>query len=126
MILHHLSLGSNDLARSRTFYDAVLGALGLRLLNADDQSLDYGTATWFFSLERPVDGAPATPGNGTHIAFAAEFREQVDTFHRLALLNGGADAGAPGLRPQYDPHYYGAFVRDPDGHKLEAVTFSAQ
>ncbi|WP_420836891.1 VOC family protein [Aquabacter cavernae] len=126
MILHHLSLGANDLARSRIFYDAVLGVLGLRLLNADDQSLDYGAATWFFSLERPVNGAPATPGNGAHVAFAAEVRAQVDEFHRLALAHGGTDAGAPGLRPHYDAHYYGAFVRDPDGNKLEAVTFSAQ
>ncbi|MEW6257897.1 MAG: VOC family protein [Pseudomonadota bacterium] len=124
-MLHHLSLGSNDLDRSQVFYDAVLGVLGLRLLNADAQSLDYGAATWFFSLERPVDGTPATPGNGTHVAFATESRAQVDAFHRLALLHGGTDCGPPGLRPHYDPHYYGAFVRDPDGNKLEAVTYSS-
>ncbi len=74
MILHHLSLGSNDLDRSRAFYDPVLAVLGLRRLNADAQSLDYGAATWFFSLERPLNGQPATPGNGCHIAFAAENR----------------------------------------------------
>ncbi len=125
MILHHLSLGSNDLARSRAFYDPVLAVLGLRLLNADAQSLDYGAATWFFSLERPVNGQPATPGNGCHIAFAAETRAMVQEFHRRALEHGGRDAGAPGLRPHYDPHYYGAFVLDPDGNKIEAVTFAA-
>lgn len=125
MILHHLSLGTNDLSRSRAFYDPVLAILGLRLLNADAQSLDYGAATWFFSLERPVNGLPATPGNGSHIAFAAETRDMVDAFHRTALAHGGTDAGAPGLRPNYDPHYYGAFVLDPDGNKIEAVTFAA-
>lgn len=125
MILHHLSLGSNDLARSRAFYDPVLAVLGLRLLHEDAQSLDYGAATWFFSLERPVNGAPATPGNGMHVAFAAESRKQVEAFHRIALLHGGTDNGPPGIRAQYDPHYYAAFVRDPDGNKLEAVTYSA-
>lgn len=125
MILHHLSLGSNDLDRSRAFYDPVLAVLGLRRLNADAQSLDYGAATWFFSLERPLNGQPATPGNGCHIAFAAENRGMVDAFHATALAHGGRDAGAPGLRPHYDPNYYGAFVLDPDGNKIEAVTFSA-
>jgi predicted lactoylglutathione lyase len=72
----------------------------------------------------PVEGQPASVGNGVHIAFAAETRTMVDEFYRAALANGGSDAGPPGLRPEYDASYYGAFVRDPDGNKIEAVTFS--
>ena len=69
-----------------------------------------------------VNGKPASAGNGVHIAFDAGGRRKVDEFHRVALLHGGSDAGAPGLRPEYDPNYYGAFVLDPDGNKIEAVT----
>jgi predicted lactoylglutathione lyase len=78
-----------------------------------------------FSLEKPSDGRPATVGNGVHVCFAAGTRDQVDEFYHTALANGGTDAGPPGLRPEYDAHYYGAFVRDPDGNKIEAVCFMA-
>lgn len=121
-MIHHVSLGTNDVARSRAFYDAVLAVLGLRLLKASDGSADYGVSAVLFSLETPVDGKPATAGNGVHIAFDAGGRATVDEFHATALRHGGTDAGAPGLRPEYDPHYYGAFVLDPDGNKIEAVT----
>ncbi|WP_306224296.1 VOC family protein [Bosea beijingensis] len=121
-MIHHVSLGTNDVARSRKFYDAVLGVLGLSLLKASEDSADYGVSTVVFSLETPVNGKPASAGNGVHIAFDAGGRRKVDEFHRVALLHGGSDAGAPGLRPEYDPNYYGAFVLDPDGNKIEAVT----
>jgi catechol 2,3-dioxygenase-like lactoylglutathione lyase family enzyme len=124
-VIHHLSFGTNDVERARAFYDPVLAVVGLRRLDADGTALDYGIGQFLLSLETPVDGEPATPGNGIHIAFAAQDRAMVDLFHRTALENGGSDAGAPGLRPEYDAHYYGAFVRDPDGNKLEAVTYSA-
>ena len=122
-MLHHVSLGTNDAARAAAFYDPVLATLGMRKLQERDGSIDYGTSTLFFSLEKPTDGAPASVGNGVHIAFAAETRAMVDEFYRTALAHGGADAGPPGLRPNYDAHYYGAFVRDPDGNKIEAVSF---
>ncbi len=125
-MLHHVSLGTRDADRAAAFYDPVLAVLGMRRLNLRDGSVDYGTSTLFFSLERPSDGNPASVGNGVHVAFAAEDRAMVDAFYRAALANGGADAGPPGLRPEYDAHYYGAFVRDPDGNKIEAVTFSAE
>jgi len=125
-MIHHVSVGTNDLARSKAFYDPVLAVIGLRPLIVDDQSVDYGIGEILFSLEMPVDGRPATAGNGVHIAFTAMDRAMVDEFHRVALAHGGADDGAPGLRPQYDANYYGAFVRDPDGNKVEAVTFSAR
>jgi catechol 2,3-dioxygenase-like lactoylglutathione lyase family enzyme len=121
-MIHHVSLGTNDVARSRKFYDAVLGVIGLSLLKASEESADYGVSTVLFSLETPVNGKPASAGNGVHIAFDAGGRRKVDEFHRVALLHGGSDAGAPGLRPEYDPNYYGAFVLDPDGNKIEAVT----
>ncbi len=121
-MIHHVSLGTNDVARSRRFYDAVLAVLGLRLLKATDESADYGVSAVIFSLETPVDGQPASAGNGVHVAFDAGGRTKVDEFHRVALEHGGTDAGPPGLRPEYDPHYYGAFVLDPEGNKIEAVT----
>ena len=125
-MLSHVSLGTNDADRAARFYDPVLAVLGLRKLDERDGAIDYGTAMTVFSLEKPTDGQPASVGNGVHIAFWAGKREQVDEFYRLALAHGGSDAGAPGLRPEYDPHYYAAFVRDPDGNKIEAVTFQAE
>ena len=125
-MIHHLSLGTNDLKKARAFYNPVLAVLGLRLLKEDDTSLDYGVGAVLISLETPVDGKKASPGNGVHVAFMAEGPDMVDEFYRLALENGGEDAGAPGLRPEYNAHYYGAFVRDPDGNKIEAVTHSAR
>ena len=124
-MIHHVSVGSNDLLASRAFYDPVMAHLGLRLLDATDGAADYGVGDILFSVETPVDGAPATAGNGSHIAFAARDRAMVDRFYDLALANGGTDAGMPGLRPDYDANYYGAFVLDPDGNKIEAVTYSA-
>ena len=125
-MLSHVSLGTNDAARAAAFYDPVLAVLGIRRLGERDGSLDYGTSTMFFSLEKPTDGRQASVGNGVHIAFMADGRAMVDEFYRTALANGGSDAGPPGLRPEYDAHYYGAFVRDPDGNKLEAVSFAAK
>ena len=124
-MIHHVSIGTNDAARARRFYDAVLPILGLRAMPGGD-GLDYGTGQTEFSIEEPADGQPATVGNGVHIAFAAEDRATVDRFYAAALRNGGSGAGEPGLRPDYDANYYAAFVRDPDGNKIQAVTFSAQ
>lgn len=125
-MIHHLSLGTNDVARARAFYDPILAVLGIRLLQADAGSADYGVGSFLFSLETPVDGRAATAGNGVHVAFAAGRRAMVEAFHRVGLEHGGTDAGPPGLRPQYDAHYYAAFVLDPDGNKIEAVTYSAK
>jgi catechol 2,3-dioxygenase-like lactoylglutathione lyase family enzyme len=121
--ISHVSVGVNDVARAKAFYDPLMKILGLRIRQADAESVDYGTADGLaFSLETPTDRKPATPGNGVHIAFEAPDQETVVRFHREALRLGGRDAGAPGLRPEYSPTYYGAFVFDPDGNKIEAVT----
>jgi catechol 2,3-dioxygenase-like lactoylglutathione lyase family enzyme len=125
-MIDHISVGTNDIARARAFYDAVPVKLGLRLLRGGEGAADYGVSSILFSVETPVDGNRASSGNGSHIAFAAGTREIVDEFYRAALGNGGSDGGAPGLRPQYDAHYYAAFVFDPDGNKIEAVTRSSR
>lgn len=124
-MIHHLSLGTNDAARARRFYDPVLGVLGLQLIADRDGSLDYGVNRFLFSLEKPTNGQPASAGNGVHIAFEAKNPAMVRAFYEAALANGGRDAGAPGLRPEYDPNYFGAFVYDPDGNKIEAVSYAA-
>ncbi|HVF65553.1 MAG TPA: VOC family protein [Casimicrobiaceae bacterium] len=125
MILSHVSIGSNDLVRARVLYDPLMQLLGLRVLNASEKGIDYGANETVFSIEKPVDGKPASAGNGVHIAFAAEDRGVVRKFHETGLANGATDEGKPGLRPEYDANYYGAFIRDADGNKIEAVTFSA-
>jgi len=125
-MIHHVSVGTNDVERARAFYDPLMALLGYRSVANHPTSLDYGVTEVAFSVETPVDGRPATAGNGVHICFQARDRATVDAFYRRALELGGGGAGEPGVRPQYDDHYYGAFVYDPDGNKIEAVTFSAR
>lgn len=125
-MIHHVSVGTNDVERARAFYNPLMALLGYRSLRDHPHSLDYGVTDVAFSLETPVDGRPASAGNGVHVCFEAASRETVRKFHALALQLGGVDDGAPGLRPNYDGNYFGAFVRDPDGNKIEAVTFSAK
>jgi catechol 2,3-dioxygenase-like lactoylglutathione lyase family enzyme len=124
--ISHVSVGVNDLKRSKAFYDPLMKLLGLTCRLEDKDSVDYGIESVCFSLETPVDGKPATPGNGVHIAFSAPDRATVRAFYEKALKHGGHDAGPPGPRPQYSPTYYGAFVLDPDGNKIEAVTEAAE
>lgn len=122
----HVTLGTNDIRRAVAFYDALLGGLGLARQEAD---LDKGhagyaaapEATPQFWILAPIDGRPASVGNGVTIAFEAKDRAGVDRFHATALAQGGTDEGAPGLRPHYHPDYYGAYLRDPDGNKLCCV-----
>lgn len=120
--LSHVSIGVNDVQRAKAFYDPLMKIVGLEVLQCDAESVDYGNDRLLFSLETPVDQRPATPGNGVHIAFSAPNRETVDKFYHEALRLGARDAGAPGLRPQYSATYYGAFVLDLEGNKIEAVT----
>ena len=119
----HVTLGSNDFAKAEKFYDAVMGVLGHPVMfKAPGSVLAYGTPTGekLFIL-RPFDQKEARPGNGVHAAFKVDKRAIVDAFHAAALANGGSDEGAPGPRPQYHANYYGAYVRDPDGNKIQAV-----
>ncbi len=121
-MLSHLSLGVSDLERSRRFYDAVLEAIGVVRLWGSDRGHGYGPVGGNDKLAifpQTAEGLAAGPG--FHVAFAAPDRAAVDAFHRAALAHGGSCEGPPGLRPHYGATYYAAFVRDPDGHKLEVV-----
>lgn len=120
-ILSHVSLGTNDFARATAFYDAVLPTLGCRRVMEHPGAVAYGKAFPEFWVQTPADGTPAGVGNGTHVGFIAASRAAVDAFHAAALVAGAADDGAPGPRPHYGAPYYGCFVRDPDGHKIEAA-----
>jgi catechol 2,3-dioxygenase-like lactoylglutathione lyase family enzyme len=120
-ILSHISLGTNDYKRSKAFYDAVLGALQIKCMMEFDGGAGWGREFPEFWIGPPHDGGLASAGNGTHICFSAASKEEVDAFHAKAMEMGGTDDGKPSLRPQYMPNYYAAFVRDPDGNKIEAV-----
>ena len=130
-LMDHLSLGVNDLARSKRFYDAALAPLGIAgrataageigyALNGVDPT-DPLVQAFFIGFEDPGTKRTVAPSAGFHIAFRASSRAAVDAFHAGALAVGGSDNGAPGLRPGYHTEYYGAFVIDPDGHHIEAV-----
>lgn len=118
----HVMIGLNDVAASTPFYDAVLGALGHTSFFSETTHRGYGLANgdqvW---INNPIDGEPATTGNGSMVAFVAENRSDVDAAYEAAMAHGGRDEGAPGLRPHYHPNYYGAYFRDPEGNKLCVV-----
>ena len=123
----HVTLGYTDFGRALAFYDAIMDVLGHPVLfKFEEQGIvaygePAGSKTF---IVPPFDGNAAKPGNGVHVAYLAESRAVVDAFHAAALAAGGSDEGAPGLRPHYHPNYYGAYVRDPDGNKLQAVCHS--
>ena len=119
-ILSHVSLGTDDLDRAAAFYDAALGALGVERVMEHPGAIAWGRAYPEFWLHEPIDGERASVGNGSHVGFLAGSLEAVDAFHAAALGAGGTDEGAPGPRPIYGEPYYGCFVRDPDGNKIEA------
>ncbi|MES1199809.1 MAG: VOC family protein [Pseudomonadota bacterium] len=126
MSIDHVSIGVSNMQRSKRFYDAVLAPLGMvpvRPVEIGGQliGVGYGDAGMpTFWIQFPVNGQPATQGNGVHVAFSAPSRAAVDAFYLAALEQGGIEDGRPGLRTEYHPDYYGAFVRDPDGNKVEA------
>lgn len=122
----HVTLGTNDWKKAEPFWAAVTDALNIPVLFKRDEGIAYGEMTGPKIFIGPAfDGRPASYGNGTHVAFIAKTRAIVDAFHAAALATGGSDEGAPGLRP-YHPNYYGAYVRDPDGNKLQAVCHSSK
>ena len=119
-MLNHISIGVRDIAQSKRFYDAALKPLGYRCLSDGATSLGYGneaTQLWILKAERPV---AADEKSGLHVCFDAPSRKGVDQFHAAALKAGGKDNGVPGVRADYDPNYYAAFVVDPDGYRIEA------
>lgn len=121
-MLHHVSVGVANVERAAKFYDAVLGTLGYkRVMEFMPYAVAFGDKKPSFWVQLPNDQMPASVGNGVHIAFSAPTKRAVEAFHRAALDNGGKDEGVPGPRPEYTPEYFGAFVRDIDGNKIEAM-----
>jgi catechol 2,3-dioxygenase-like lactoylglutathione lyase family enzyme len=119
-MIHHVSIGVRDLGRARRFYDAAFAPLGFRLLNDFGSTVGYGAENarfWVSAVPKPI---PADPESGLHLCFDAKDRAAVDSFHAAAVKAGGKDNGKPGLRADYGPNYYAAFVVDPDGYRIEA------
>jgi len=121
----HITLGTNNLPRAIAFYGEVLGTLGI-VLKAHRHQPERAIfarpdSDVAFCVYEPINGQPASVGNGSLVAFEARTRHQVDRFYARALQLGGVDEGSPGLRVIYSPSYYGAYVRDLDGNKLCCV-----
>jgi catechol 2,3-dioxygenase-like lactoylglutathione lyase family enzyme len=115
-MLDHIGIGVRDPQASKSFYAAALEPLGITLL------MDFGEAVGFGSNNKPYFWIGKSDESGkTHVAFVTADRKTVDAFYAAAIAAGGKDNGAPGIRAQYHPSYYGAFVLDPDGHNVEAV-----
>jgi catechol 2,3-dioxygenase-like lactoylglutathione lyase family enzyme len=118
-VLDHLGIAVADYAKSKLFFQRALAPLGYELVmefGGEAAGLGVGGRPDFW-----IAKSTGTTSGPAHICFAAESRAVVDAFHKAALAAGGTDNGAPGLRPQYHPTYYGAFVLDPDGNNVEAV-----
>ena len=121
-MLHHVSVGVRDVERAARLYDAALAALGYKRVAAYlPYAIGYGMTAPSFWVQLPHDQQTASPGNGVHVGFSARDKRAVHKFHEAALANGGTDNGGPGPREMYGPDYYGAFVIDLDGNKLEAT-----
>ena len=118
----HVMVGTNDLGRSKTFYDAVLGTLGVKPAFMDGHRMFYRTSTGVFSVSEPINGEPATFANGGTIGFAVESPEQADAWHAAGRANGGSTREEPpGIRPGGLGPPYPAYMRDPDGNKICAM-----
>lgn len=123
MSIDYIMIGSNDLARSRAFYDAVMPHLGGTIAHDYEgitfgYAMEHGVTVW---VARPHDRGVAAPGNGSMPGFGCASKEAVDAAHAAALANGGTNEGDPGPRPIYGPEFYGGYVRDPDGNKMSFV-----
>jgi len=125
-MIDHTSIGVRDLAASTRFYDAVLAPLGYEKMHIREKTVGWGRAgkphAEFWINARP-NMKPVPADSGTHICLRTVTTAAVDAFHAAALKMGGTSDGAPATRPEYSPQYYAAFIRDPDGNKIEVVTF---
>ena len=123
-IFDHASIGVRDIARAMAFYRPTLATRGLEVVMDKGFAVAFGNGSgrqWLW-ISEPIDkDTEVVANNGAHFALIADSRATVRAFYEAAMANGGRDDGAPGLRPEYIPTYYGAFVLDPDGNKVEAV-----
>ena len=122
-MIDHISVGVSDLERSARFYEATLAPLGLARLVSRPATIGFGKdypELWINFRDRMP---PVAPESGVHICLRARSTTSVDAFHAAALFSGGRSDGAPGLRPHDRVRYYAAFIIDPDGNRIEAVTF---
>jgi catechol 2,3-dioxygenase-like lactoylglutathione lyase family enzyme len=122
-MIDHVSVGVSDLDRGARFYEAALAALGLSRLVSRPATVGFGKTYPEFWINLRTGMAKVAPESGVHICLRAKTIEEVDAFHAAALSAGGLSDGAPGLRPHDRVSYYAAFVIDPDGNRIEAVTF---
>lgn len=118
----HIMIGTNDLEKAKSFYDALLGTLGVAPGKVDGHRVFYRTATGVFSVSTPIDGKPATAANGGTIGFAASSAEQADAWHAAGIANGATTCeDPPGIREAPTGKFYLAYLRDLDGNKLCAL-----
>jgi catechol 2,3-dioxygenase-like lactoylglutathione lyase family enzyme len=122
-MIDHISVGVVDLERAARFYEATLAPLGLSRLVTRPATIGFGKTYPEFWINLRAGMAKVAPESGTHICLRAKAPGDVDAFHAAALSTGGHSDGAPGLRPHDRVKYYAAFVIDPDGNRIEAVTF---
>ena len=128
-MLDHIGLAVADFERSKSFFIDALAPLDITLLMEVTAEQTGGDAHAGFGTEQKAFfwiGNGRKPTNGVHVAFTAKSRSQVDAFYQAALTTGGRDNGPPGLRPQYHPNYYGAFILDADGNNIEAVCHQSE
>jgi len=122
-MIDHVSIGVRDLASATRFYEALLGTIGLTKLEVRPATVGFGKKYPELWLNHRAAMDVVAPASGAHVCLRARSTEAVDAFHAAALLAGGSCDGAPGLRPRHGDGYYAAFIRDPDGNRIEAVTF---
>jgi len=122
-MIDHVSVGVRDLVRSTRFYEQTLAAIGYAKLEVRSNTVGFGKRYSEFWLNYRPDMPGAAADSGIHICLRAASASAVDAFHAAALSAGGQSDGAPGERPQHGAGYYAAFIRDPDGNRIEAVTF---
>jgi len=122
-MIDHISIAVGDLDRAARFYQAVLGAIGYEKLVVRPRTVGFGKTYPEFWLNLRAAMAPVDGDGGAHAALRVRRTELVDAFHAAAIAAGGTSDGTPGLRPQHGEGYYAAFIRDPDGNRIEAVTF---
>ncbi len=120
-IVSHVSLGTNDFAKAKAFYTAVLATIGASIIMEHEDAAAFGKKFPEFWVQSPFDGKPAATANGVHFGFWANSKQEVHEFYDAALKHGAAGEGEPGPREEYGEPYYGCFLRDLDGHKIEAA-----